>query len=550
MNSSYRPYFSLNRQVSAQLESGGALFEARVQRISQPLDSFWVQSQDRIDDASQVGFRFRLGQVVLVRGSGRIVSSRRQDAQWQSEIAVGKLLEPGASEVSERLAPFVEPQSRLAYLSAGMASERGTERLLGPWIESTSRLYLLVDLIASINSTRETGTLLRRILEAAREIMEAEASSLMLVDRETGDLEITVPTGPASSEISGKRIPKGKGFAGWVVENGQPLLVADAAGDPRFFGDLAGSGFKTHDLICVPLRSTEGEIVGVLQAVNRRGGTAYDDRDIPIFMALANQAAIAIERDRLTKEALRRQLLEQELTLASEIQKGFWPKRTPTHPGFEFAGVSTPAAHVGGDYYDFIELDDNRVGLVVADVSGKGVAAALLMASMRSALRAQVENRHAVEETVSLVNNTLVGDTPDSKFVTLFFAVLDCANRELTYVNAGHNPPVLYNRRSGQKKTLEIGGPIVGFRTGLPFSAGKEQLEAGQTLTIFSDGVTEAQNLREEFFGDERLFEEIQSHSGKSAAEMVREIQNSVRRFAAGAPQSDDITLMVVKVVD
>ncbi len=550
MNSSNWSLFGLNRQVTAQLESAGGVVEARVERISQPFDSFWVRSQDPLSSPAQAGFRFRLGQVVLVRGSGRIVESQRQDADWRSEIAVEKLLEPSPGEVSERLAPFVEPQSRLSYLSAGLSPESGTERLLGPWIESTSRLYLLVDLIASINSTRETGTLLRRILEAAREIMEAEASSLMLVDRETGDLEITVPTGPASSEISGKRIPKGKGFAGWVIENGQPLLVANAAGDPRFFGDLASSGFKTHDLICVPLRSTDGEIVGVLQAVNRKGGAAYDEKDIPIFMALANQAAIAIERDRLTKEALRRQLLEQELTLASEIQKGFWPKRIPSHPGLDFAGVSTPAAHVGGDYYDFIEMGASRVGLVVADVSGKGVAAALLMASMRSALRAQVENQHAVQETVALVNNTLVGDTPDSKFVTLFFAVLDCDSRELTYVNAGHNPPVLYNIESGERKTLEIGGPIVGFRTGLPFSAGKETLKKGQVLTIFSDGVTEAQNGKEEFFGDQRLLDEIESHSDKSASEMVRLIQSSIKAFAAGAPQSDDITLMVVKVVE
>ncbi len=550
MNSPDWSHYYLNRQVTAQIATADGTVEARVEKISQPFHSFWVRTGTPLDGQGQISFQLRLGQVVLIRGSGNLAGSQPMEAEWLSEIVVEKLAEPAAGEVSERLAPFVDPQSRLAYLAASITAEAGAERMVGPWIESTSRLYLLVDLIASINSTRETGVLLRRILEAAREIMEAEASSLMLVDRQTGDLEVTVPTGPASSEISGKRIPKGKGFAGWVVENEKPLVVANAAEDPRFFGDLSSSGFKTHDLICVPLRSTDGEIVGVLQAVNRKGGTIYDERDVPIFMALANQAAIAIERDRLTKEALRRQLLEQELTLASEIQKGFWPKRTPSHPGYDFAGVSTPAAHVGGDYYDFIEMGEGRVGLVVADVSGKGVAAALLMASMRSALRAQVENKHAVEETVFLVNNTLVGDTPDSKFVTLFFAVLDCSNGELTYVNAGHNPPVLYNRRTGEKKTLEIGGPIVGFRTGLPFSAGKEKLEKGHVLTVFSDGVTEAQNRDEEFFGDARLLELIESNSGKPAMEIVGEIQRSIRAFAAGAPQSDDITLVVAKVLD
>ncbi len=542
------PKYPLNRHLTVHFEApGGVSADAQVSHVTQPLDSFGVHSVGALPADAEMDFAFLLGRVRLVAGRARTLAVQEDRGIFRCELQVTRLAEQSEHDVSDRLAPFVEPRSRLAYLTAGVPELGDQINRLGPWIESTSRLYLLVELIARINSTRDTGTLLHSVMEAAREIMEAEASSLLLLEPETGDLILSIPTGPASAEISGARLPKGKGFAGWVVEHGQPVLTADAQADPRFFGDIAGSGFKTRDLISVPLRSTDGETIGVLQAVNRTGGKPFDERDLPIFTALANQAAIAIERDRLTQEALRRQLLEQELTLASEIQKGFWPKTIPSHPGFDFWGMSLPAAHVGGDYYDFIELDSAQVGLVVADVSGKGVAAALLMASLRSVLRAQVENRHPIQETLTLVNNTLVGDTPSSKFVTLFFGILDCATRELVYVNAGHNPPLLHDSASGAVKLLEIGGPIVGFRAGLPFQAGREKLEPGQVLTIFSDGVTEAQNRNEDFFGDERLDQVIRAHIDRPAQEIVRQIHAAVKTFAKGAPQSDDITLVVVR---
>lgn len=541
--------FKLNRRLQSRVRRpDGQTFDIQVTDISRPLASFWGEAPTAAEWDGEADFTFLVGHVALLKGKGRPGIRESRGSGCRLQVLVSEIQRPYSENVSERLAPFVEAKSRPDYLAGQQANSK--EDLLGSWIESTNRLHLLADLTARINSTRKTGPLLGAIMEAAREVMEAEASSLMLLDRETGELVISVPTGPAEAEISGIRIPAGKGIAGWVASTGRPAVVADASSDPRFYGDVSGSGFQTRDVICVPLKDSKEEVIGALQVINKMGVSHFSESDVPLFTILAHQAAIAIERDRLNRESLQRRLMEQELFLASEIQKGFWPKNAPAADGVELAGTSVPAAHVGGDYYDFIEMGPGRIGLVVADVSGKGVAASLLMASLRAALRAQIENKHSVDEAVALVNATLVGDTPSSKFVTLFFGVLDSNKRELTYVNAGHNPPILFDSNSSRTKLLETGGPIIGFRSEISFEAGCEPLLPGQLLVVFSDGVTEAQNEVEEFFGDERLAEAIRENCRQSAGAVVENIQTAVKAFTGTAPQSDDMTLVVARIVD
>ena len=406
---------------------------------------------------------------------------------------------------------------------------------------------LLLDMISHINSTIDIQSLLIAIMEASEVIMEAEASSLIMLDKETQELIIVVPTGPASSEISGIRIPKGQGFCGWVVSHEVPLVVDDAQNDPRFFGDVADD-FHTTNLICVPLHNSEGETIGALEAINKQDGGSFIEEDIPLFEALADQAAIALEKARLYKESVEKQLLEQQLDLARQIQEGFWPKQLPSYEGIELAGMNVPATHVGGDYYDFIPMDSNRCALVIGDISGKGEAAALLMATLRAALRAQVENKHPVEETIFLVNNMLVKDTPPEKYVTLFYGVFDVARHEFTYVNAGHNPPMLYDQHTGEMNLLSTGGTIIGFLEDIPFEAACENLRPGQALLLYTDGITEAQNPAGEMFGEERLQALVRQYADDDAKSLMGQIHQTVIDFTQGAPQYDDITLVVMKV--
>ncbi len=489
-------------------------------------------------------FHVRLGAVLLESGTG-VAEAPPATPCWIKVLATEPAEE---SAIAVRLSPFLVARDQSRYL-AKFGRLIGGNNSWVTWASTSVRLSHLVEISARINSSVTLEHLLAEIMEAAKEIMRAEASSLMLLDRESGELEIAVPTGPARAEISGLRIPAGKGFAGWVVTNKAALIVPDVERDPRFFGEISKAGFRTRNLICVPMHDADGQIIGVLQALNRFGGDRFAEDDLPIFSALSDQAAIAIERARLHREALEKQRLDREISLARSIQLGFLPKNMPAYPGFVFAGYSEPAAQVGGDYFDVIPLDETTCALVVADISGKGFSAALLMASLRSMLRNQIRHRARVDETIALLNNGFVDDAPDNRFVTLFYGELDIPSGILTYVNAGHNPPFLFQK--GTVSMLTEGGPIVGFRKDFTFKAGTVQLSEGDHLVMFTDGVVEAQNEQEGMFGDERLclaVSEIPADEG-NAQGILESIQRSVSGFVGNARQYDDLTLLVVSVL-
>lgn len=415
---------------------------------------------------------------------------------------------------------------------------------------SSDQLKLLMDLIGRINSTQDLQSLLAAIMESAKTIMDAEASSLMLLDEKTDELVITMPTGPATADISGKRLPRDKGIGGWVLSNLEPQIVNDVTQDERFLGDITDQNFKTRNLICVPLCNREGEPVGVLQAINRKNGDTFEEKDVAIFKALANQAAISIEKARLQEEALQKQLYEQQLETARSIQKGFWPDQIPEKPGYDIAGNSSPAWQVGGDYYDFIPTKDaDRWGFVIADVTGKGIAAALLMATIRAAIRTQIENRHPVKETIELVNQTLFKDTPIDKFVTLFYGELDFENDTFTYVNAGHNPPLVFDTKEGVVDELSEGGTLIGIQESSVYNSRSIDLKKGQSIVLYTDGITEAQNEAEEQFGEDRLKIWLKNHQELSAKEVITKLQEKIADFRSGDQQEDDTTMIVIRKI-
>ena len=423
------------------------------------------------------------------------------------------------------------------------------EDILNPFVDRSIRMADLLEILVIINSTLESDRLLWLIMESAKEVMKSEASSLMVLDKDTGELIISVPTGSVEAKLSGLRVPSGKGISGWVAKHGTPVAIPDVSIDPRFYGDVdKESGFKTRSIICVPMRNPNGEIIGVLQALNKLDGTPFTDEEISLFSAFANQAAIAIENARLHAEELEKQRLEQELTLAHQIQQRFWPDEPPTIKGISVSGISVPALEVGGDYYDFIPIGQNQLGMTVGDISGKGVPAALLMATLRAMLRTQIENRHSVRDTIFLVNNAICKDTPDEKFLTLFYCVLDTNTRNLTYVNAGHTPGFLYNIHRKEEKYLEIGGTLVGFLENFPFQEGHEPLDSGSILLLYSDGATDALNPQNEEFGAERLYSLVRENSHLSARDLIDLIYQKIVEFSNGTHQFDDITMVAVKI--
>ncbi|RPJ87583.1 MAG: GAF domain-containing protein [Acidobacteria bacterium] len=411
-----------------------------------------------------------------------------------------------------------------------------------------SRISLLLDAVKRINTRVELASVLGTIMDAAKSIMDAEASSLMMLDPQSQELIITLPTGPVSAEISGLRIPPGKGFAGWVASRGEPLVVNDARNDPRFFGDLAKSSFRTRNLICVPLRNSQGHVTGVLQAVNRKDDGVFEENDIPLFSAFADQAAIAIEKSQLYQTSLEKERLEQQLLLAREIQVGFWPKQIPCYERVTLAGKSWPASQVGGDYYDVVPIDSRRCSLIVADVSGKGIPAAMIMAAVRGALRTQLDSQASMSEITAALNRMLVRDTPMGKFLTLFWSILDVETLELTYTNAGHNPAFVFSPATGAVGELSEGGPVLGVLPDLAFTSSKRILNPGDLLVMYTDGIVEAQNLAEEMYGNDRLLARFPEAAACDAQGALELIERDVNAFSAGAPQYDDATLIVAKI--
>ncbi|MGH9630689.1 MAG: PP2C family protein-serine/threonine phosphatase [Bryobacteraceae bacterium] len=267
----------------------------------------------------------------------------------------------------------------------------------------------------------------------------------------------------------------------------------------------------------------------------------------------AAQTALAEEVARLTtaigREMAQRERLNRELEIAREVQEHLFPQRLPPVPGLDYCGQCQPAREVGGDYYDFLELPDGRLGIAIADVSGKGVGAALMMASLEASIRALVSVVDDLSELMERVNSLVYQASAANRYITLFYAEYDPRSRRLSYVNAGHNPPVVLRNRAGSHEVLrlETGGPVIGL---LPdrYQQGVFSHEAGDVVVLFTDGVSESMNSRCEEWGEERLIECAKTCHGLPALESMKRILAAAQAFAAGASQHDDMTLVVLRV--
>ncbi len=408
------------------------------------------------------------------------------------------------------------------------------------------RLLLLFDLIAHINSKMDLNRLLTSIMEAAKTMMDAEASSLFLLDVDKQELEISIPTGEASGRITGFRIPMNQGIAGWVATHNEPLLVPDVSRDPRFGGDVPGSGFITRNLLCVPMKNADGKLIGVLQAINYLGDGVFPESEIPLFQRLADQAAISLERERLFHEYLVKQKMEEQLNLARDIQRHLWPRHLPNLPGYSIIGQSKPALEVGGDYYDFIPLDDGKFAFVIGDVSGKGVGAGLIMATLRATLRTQFAQHSDIDRAIQLVNKAVTNDTRPTEFVTMFLAILDPVSHRLTYLNAGHNPPYIVDE-DGTLTELKAGGPVVGILHPMHFESRTVEMKPGSMLLLYTDGVTEAENAAGDQFEEAALQEFLKANTSETIDGIHKNLMNAIDVFQGDAPQADDITIIFLK---
>ena len=410
-------------------------------------------------------------------------------------------------------------------------------------------IRLLLDIVGKFNSTMDPSKLLHDIIESTKGMVEAEASSLFLLSDGGKNLELTIPTGPATAEVSGKKIASDHGISGWVVQHQQPVLITDVQSDPRFQGELLSNPkFQSRNMICVPLNNNQGKTIGVLQAINIKEDFLNEEM-LGLFQTLANQAATALENVHVKQQQLAAELVNKELEVATEIQARFFPQQTPNLEGYEVAGCSIPAKDVGGDYYDFIPNPEPcQHGFVVADVTGKGVPASLLMATMRATLRANIQNNpNDIVQALRQVNGDIYRDSPVDKFITSIYCNLDYESHELSYVNSGHNPPYIVRANDNRIEELDQGGVMLGIMEEIDLPKATLSIGKGDILMLFSDGVTEATNPSGELFSEERFERWLLDHNQLSAEEMKDALLKTLRDYANGSPQSDDITFIIVK---
>ena len=330
-----------------------------------------------------------------------------------------------------------------------------------------------------------------------------------------------------------------------VIENGKSVLTSDAQHDPRFASQtIMLQGIRS--ILAVPLCVDERNVFGLIYADSPTSSVTFAGEHLDILTTLASVASIRVENVSLLDERMNRERMERELELATEIQQRFQPSGPPKIEGYEFQGISFSCYEIGGDYYDFIPRADGKMLIALGDVSGKGTAAALLMSSLHAAMHGQVAANSSLEAAIDSVNRYLSENTPANRFVTLFAAELDPASGELWYINAGHNPPLI-GRADGTIEQLSSGGFPLGIMPDAEFETGTTALTSGEVLVIYSDGVSEANNLAEEEFGLERLNEVLRENIGLTAAGIRDKVESALSEFTGTAAPNDDITLVIVK---
>src|SRR5215213_6311199 len=390
---------------------------------------------------------------------------------------------------------------------------------------------------ATLNETLE------QVVALVFEAVPADRCLIMMRDEGGEDLRVAVARlRDRVGEVGEIRVSRN--VLDEVVIRGKSVLTSDAQHDPRFAsGTMVLQGVRA--VLAVPLGVTD-KVFGIIYADSPIAEGRFTEDHLKVLTTLASVAAIRVENARLIEARFERERFERELALASEIQQRFQPTAPPHISGYELQGISFPCYEIGGDYYDFIEREDGRLVIALGDVSGKGTAAALLMSSLHAAIHAQSASHDSLVATISAVNRYLADNIPSNRFVTLFYAELDPDSGALSFLNAGHNPPLIVHS-AGTVEQLASGGLPLGIKRDAEYREGRTRLQPGDVLVIYSDGVTEAMSPVGEEFGPTRLYEVVSRNIEASAAGIRDRIESSLTKFAQGTSAADDITLVIVK---
>jgi phosphoserine phosphatase len=408
---------------------------------------------------------------------------------------------------------------------------------------SLDGLVTLLELSRELSVPSDLDVILRHVEQAALRVLDCERLTVFVNEPLANALRSRLATG--AHEI---RTPTDRGIAGATFRGSQIINVEDASADPRFYDVIdRQTGFRTRSLLSVPLRGIDNDTIGVLELLNKRGGgfTAIDEE---LASTLGSLTGIALQRQVLVDHYREKQRLEHDLRLARDIQQSLLPVTFPSIPGFDIVAWTQPADATGGDFYDCFDLPDGRLGLVVADVTGHGLAASLLACETRAVIRTVAASTSSIVEIATRTNALLHRDLRHERFVVLFLAALEAATSRLEFVGAGC-APIVYRQAEDRFIPVEATVPPLGVLPVLQGSIATDlTLRAGDTVAMLTDGLYEWENDTGHQFGLERLGESVQRHSASPAGELIRRVYEEVQAHAGEVKQADDLTAMVIRL--
>lgn len=413
-----------------------------------------------------------------------------------------------------------------------------------------TKYQLLLRVTHLIRDTLDLDEILNHLLDTLHSFVHYDAAGIFVLNRDlvsphrTPSQQMIVGINSRGfdrpPEMEDPMLLHGQGIIGFVIRTGECVVVPDVRLNPHY---VAGR-MSTLSEIAVPVMRS-GRTIGALNVENDRI-SAYSARDLESLCFFADTAAVAIEKAILHRQLIEKKRIEVQLQMAREVQAHLLPMESPQLGGWDIAGICIPSHEIGGDYFDYIRLLHDRLGIVVADASGKGIPAALIITAFRTLLRTHAGSESELECLAQDINRFLFESTRPEEFVSAFYAILDPANGCLRYINCGHNPPLLL-RAAEPSIRLMAGGPLLGAFDNSNFTTGEARLAPGELLVLYTDGVEESTNASGMEFGTERLAAVVHPVRGLSAHEILQKIVNDTRIFTGEASYGDDFTLMIVK---
>jgi serine phosphatase RsbU (regulator of sigma subunit) len=478
------------------------------------------------------GNKIKIGETVLVFESGPEDFSSGSDVSSMSVRIVDKL-EWGTAR--ESLAAGQQTSLKLDL-------DVGEEKTFKDSHERLSILYQVADAIRNILNLDE---LLDQIMNIICTVIEPDRGLIMLHDDNTREL---IPKTVKKRLDDDQEIIISNTIVDQCLRDRVSVVVSDAASDQRFSGSESIIMNKIRSAICAPLIYKE-EILGVLYVDTQSRVSSYGEEDLELLTGIANQSAMAIANAKLHARLVEQHKLAKELEIARTIQMNLLPKVYPLVDNLDISAMSLPAKKVGGDYYDFIDLSQGRYGIVIADVSGKGVAAAILLATVRASLLIEAKKDNAtVISVINQLNQMACRDATNNMFITMVYGIIDPVNKQFEFTNAGHPYPLLFET-SDKVTPLKTGGCFLGIMENTEYKCKKIPIKPWQTYVFYSDGVTDTMNPSGDLFGLDKLKDVIRAHLHCSAQEIRDGIHQACLDFRDGADQFDDFTLVVMKVI-